>query len=50
MMYCCNFLPWCLLPLSSLRDEGGLEYKKAIVEAILVVIKAIPESKEQGAC
>lgn len=31
-----------------LRDEGGFEYKKAIVESILSVIKEIPESKELG--
>jgi coatomer protein complex subunit gamma len=31
-----------------LRDEGGFEYKKTIVNTILVVIKDIPESKEAG--
>jgi len=31
-----------------LRDEGGFEYKKTIVETILVLIKEIPESKEAG--
>jgi len=31
-----------------LRDEGGFEYKKTIVEAILIVIKEIPEAKETG--
>jgi len=31
-----------------LRDEGGFEYKKAIVETILQVIREIPESKEAG--
>eukprot|EP01112_Ceratiomyxa_fruticulosa_P000143 TRINITY_DN10163_c0_g1_i1.p1 TRINITY_DN10163_c0_g1~~TRINITY_DN10163_c0_g1_i1.p1 ORF type:complete len:464 (-),score=84.26 TRINITY_DN10163_c0_g1_i1:462-1853(-) len=31
-----------------LRDEGGFEYKKAIVEAILAIIGHIPECKEIG--
>jgi len=31
-----------------LRDEGGFEYKKAIVDTILIVINDIPESKELG--
>jgi coatomer subunit gamma len=31
-----------------LRDEGGYEYKKAIVEAIFDLIYHIPESKEFG--
>lgn len=31
-----------------LRDEGGYEYKKAIVEAIFDIIHHIPESKETG--
>ncbi len=29
-----------------LRDEGGYEYKKAIVEAIFDIIYHVPESKE----
>eukprot|EP00850_Spirogloea_muscicola_P021555 SM000253S09044 [mRNA] locus=s253:58045:64400:- [translate_table: standard] len=31
-----------------LREEGGFEYKKAIVDSILVLIKEIPESTESG--
>eukprot|EP01119_Soliformovum_irregulare_P006120 TRINITY_DN1789_c0_g1_i1.p1 TRINITY_DN1789_c0_g1~~TRINITY_DN1789_c0_g1_i1.p1 ORF type:complete len:880 (+),score=318.49 TRINITY_DN1789_c0_g1_i1:276-2642(+) len=31
-----------------LRDEGGFEYKKSIVETILTVINDIPDSKEAG--
>lgn len=31
-----------------LRDEGGYEYKKAIVEAIFDIIATIPESKESA--
>lgn len=31
-----------------LREEGGFEYKKAIVESILAIITQIPESKEAG--
>jgi len=31
-----------------LRDEGGFQYKKAIVETILVIIAALPEAKEAG--
>lgn len=33
---------------SILRDEGGYEYKKAIVDTIIVIISEIPESKESG--
>jgi hypothetical protein len=33
---------------TSLRDEGGLEYKRSIVEAILTIINTIPEAKEAG--
>lgn len=31
-----------------LREEGGFEYKKAIVDSILCLIKEIPEAKESG--
>ena len=31
-----------------LREEGGFEYKKAIVDTILVLIREIPEAKEPG--
>lgn len=31
-----------------LRDEGGFEYKKAIVDTILMLIREIPEAKESG--
>jgi hypothetical protein len=31
-----------------LREDGGFEYKKAIVDAILVLIRDIPEAKEMG--
>jgi coatomer protein complex subunit gamma len=31
-----------------LRDEGGYEYKRAIVEAIFDLVKFIPECKEVG--
>jgi coatomer protein complex subunit gamma len=31
-----------------LREEGGFEYKKAIVDAILTLIRDIPEAKEAG--
>lgn len=31
-----------------LREEGGFEYKRAIVEAILMLIREIPEAKETG--
>eukprot|EP01113_Clastostelium_recurvatum_P003606 TRINITY_DN1157_c0_g1_i1.p1 TRINITY_DN1157_c0_g1~~TRINITY_DN1157_c0_g1_i1.p1 ORF type:complete len:887 (+),score=324.88 TRINITY_DN1157_c0_g1_i1:90-2750(+) len=31
-----------------LRDEGGFEYKKAIVNTILEVVNVIPEAKELG--
>mmetsp|Transcript_62 Transcript_62/g.100 ORF Transcript_62/g.100 Transcript_62/m.100 type:complete len:901 (-) Transcript_62:1459-4161(-) len=31
-----------------LREEGGFEYKKAIVNSILVLIQDIPDAKESG--
>ncbi|KAL6062840.1 Coatomer subunit gamma [Balamuthia mandrillaris] len=31
-----------------LRDEGGFEYKKAIIDAVLTIINALPDSKEAG--
>ncbi len=31
-----------------LREDGGFEYKKSIVEAILQLIREIPEAKEMG--
>jgi coatomer protein complex subunit gamma len=31
-----------------LRDEGGFEYKKTIVESILVIIAELPDAKEAG--
>lgn len=31
-----------------LREDGGFEYKKAIVDAILILIKEIPEAKDAG--
>ena len=31
-----------------LREEGGFEFKRAIVDSILCLIKAIPEAKESG--
>ncbi|KAJ7535408.1 hypothetical protein O6H91_12G032000 [Diphasiastrum complanatum] len=33
---------------SILREEGGFDYKKAIVDSILILIKEIPEAKESG--
>lgn len=33
---------------SALREDGGFEYKKAIVNAILAIIQEIPEAKENG--
>lgn len=33
---------------TALRDEGGFEYKKAIVNAMLDVITSIQEAKEEG--
>ena len=31
-----------------LREDGGFEYKKAIVDAILALIRDIPDAKEMG--
>uniref|UniRef100_A0ACD5XIH9 Uncharacterized protein n=1 Tax=Avena sativa TaxID=4498 RepID=A0ACD5XIH9_AVESA len=33
---------------NSLREEGGFEYKKAIVDSIVALISAIPDAKEIG--
>ncbi|CAM0872151.1 unnamed protein product [Alopecurus aequalis] len=33
---------------NSLREEGGFEYKKAIVDSIVTLISAIPDAKEIG--
>lgn len=33
---------------SALREEGGFEFKKAIVSSILILIQEIPEAKEPG--
>jgi coatomer protein complex subunit gamma len=37
-----SFLSNCL------REEGGYEYKRAIVEAIFDFVQNIPDSKEAG--
>jgi coatomer protein complex subunit gamma len=31
-----------------LRDEGGFEFKKAVVEAMFDMIKYIPDCREEG--
>lgn len=31
-----------------LREDGGFEYKKAIVDSILILIHEIPDAKESG--
>ncbi|PKA57036.1 Coatomer subunit gamma-2 [Apostasia shenzhenica] len=31
-----------------LREEGGFEYKKAIIDSIVILIRDIPEAKEPG--
>lgn len=31
-----------------LREDGGFEYKKAIVDSILILIREIPDAKEPG--
>ena len=33
---------------SSLREEGGFEFKKAIVDSIVTLISEIPDAKEIG--
>ena len=35
---------------SMLREEGGFEYKKAIVDTIITIIEENPEAKETGVC
>jgi len=31
-----------------LREEGGFDYKKAIVDSIVILIRDIPDAKESG--
>lgn len=31
-----------------LREEGGFEYKKAIVDSIVILIRDIPDAKDSG--
>ena len=31
-----------------LREEGGFDYKKAIVDSIVILIRDIPDAKENG--
>lgn len=31
-----------------LREDGGFDYKKAIVDSILILIREIPDAKEPG--
>lgn len=31
-----------------LREEGGFDYKKAIVDSIVILIRDIPDAKEIG--
>jgi coatomer subunit gamma len=31
-----------------LRDDGGYEFKKAVVDAIVEIVSNIPESKDSG--
>ena len=35
---------------SMLREEGGLEYKKAIVSTVITIIEENPDVKEAGQC
>ena len=32
----------------ALRDEGGYEYKKVIVDSLVDLMEHVPESKEHG--
>lgn len=31
-----------------LREEGGFDYKKAVVDSIVILIRDIPDAKESG--
>jgi hypothetical protein len=31
-----------------LREEGGFEFKKAIIDTILLIIKELPDTTETG--
>lgn len=35
---------------TALRDEGGYEFKRTVVEGIFDIIAVIPESKDSGMC
>ena len=34
--------------VAALREDGGLEYKRAIVDAIVSLVRAIPDAREPG--
>ena len=52
----CSMLMACILLLffrmnflsNILREEGGFDYKKAIVDSIVILISDIPDAKEVG--
>lgn len=45
-----NNVAFCRMNFLSniLREEGGFEYKKAIVDSIVILIRDIPDAKESG--
>lgn len=48
-LYCITILYSRMNFLSNiLREEGGFEYKKAIVDSIVIFIREIPDAKESG--
>ena len=46
--YNCLFLFRMNFLSNILREEGGFEYKKAIVDSIVTIIRDIPDAKESG--
>ena len=45
---CLYFLSRMNFLSNILREEGGFEYKKAIVDSIVILIRDIPDAKESG--
>lgn len=47
-MYVCRYRALMNFLSNVLREDGGFEYKRAIVDSILILIKDIPDAKEPG--
>jgi len=47
-LYCVQLISRMNFLSNILREEGGFEYKKAIVDSIVILIREIPDAKESG--